>query len=167
MSQNTGSSEKLDGVRARWDGSKLISRGGHTFATPDWFTQDFPALELDGELWIGRGRYDQTMSVVRKQQPHSGWESVKLMVFDLPAHTGTFDQRLNEMRITIANSASPYLDMIEQFKVKSHDELELRLQKLVDENGDGPMLHRGTALYRSGRSDDFRSRVSSGLGCCP
>lgn len=72
-------SEKPDGVRARWDGSKLISRGGHTFAAPDWFTQDFPAIELDGELWIGRRRYEETMSVVRKQQPHLGWESVKLM----------------------------------------------------------------------------------------
>ncbi len=148
-------SEKLDGVRARWDGARLISRGGHTFATPDWFIEDFPQIELDGELWIGRGRYEETMSVVRKQQPHSGWESVKLMVFDLPAHTGTFDQRVHEMQKLIAGSSSPFLDMIEQFKVSSHADLKQRLQQLVDDNGEGLMLHRGTALYHSGRSDDL------------
>ncbi|MDH5587209.1 MAG: hypothetical protein OEZ05_11315, partial [Nitrospirota bacterium] len=60
-------SEKLDGVRARWDGKHLISRGGQVFAAPDWFTKSFPSIPLDGELWIGRGRYEETASVVRKQ----------------------------------------------------------------------------------------------------
>ena len=45
-------SEKLDGVRARWDGKQLLSRGGHVFTTPAWFTKDFPGIPLDGELWI-------------------------------------------------------------------------------------------------------------------
>jgi len=113
-------------------------------------------VELDGELWIGRGRYEETASVVRKQRAHSGWKSVKLMVFDLPAHAGTFNQRLSEMQKSIANSDSPYLDTVKQFKVKSHAELKQLLQQLVDEkNGEGIMLHRGTALYRSGRSNDL------------
>ncbi len=55
-------SEKFDGVRARWDGRRLISRGGHLFTTPTWFTKDFPAIPLDGELWMGRGRYEETSS---------------------------------------------------------------------------------------------------------
>jgi len=47
-------SEKLDGVRAYWDGKQLISRGGHVIAAPAWFVADFPARKLDGELWLGR-----------------------------------------------------------------------------------------------------------------
>lgn len=35
-------SEKLDGVRAYWDGKNLISRNGNVFAAPLWFTQGFP-----------------------------------------------------------------------------------------------------------------------------
>ena len=41
-------SEKLDGVRAYWDGRKLISRQGHPFSPPASFTRQFhprfPAL---------------------------------------------------------------------------------------------------------------------------
>jgi len=77
-------SEKLDGVRARWDGKQLLSRHGNTFAAPDWFVSRFPQQELDGELWLGRGKYQQTVSVVRQQQPHDGWRKLKFMVFDLP-----------------------------------------------------------------------------------
>jgi len=51
-------SEKFDGVRARWDGKQLISRGGNVFVAPDWFVRNFPDKPLDGELWMGRGRYE-------------------------------------------------------------------------------------------------------------
>ena len=83
-------SEKLDGVRARWDGKQLISRGGQIFAAPEWFVRNFPDRPLDGELWMGRGRYEDVVSVVRQQTPHDGWKNVKFMVFDLPAHGWTF-----------------------------------------------------------------------------
>ena len=64
-------SEKLDGIRARWDGKQLLSRGGNVFAAPEWFTKDFPTVSLDGELWMGRRRYEETSSVVRKQDRKS------------------------------------------------------------------------------------------------
>ncbi len=51
-------SEKLDGVRARWDGRHLWSRAGHRIRTPDGFTDGWPAQALDGELWMGRGRFE-------------------------------------------------------------------------------------------------------------
>ena len=35
-------SEKLDGVRAYWDGSQFLSRLGNQFPAPDWFIQDLP-----------------------------------------------------------------------------------------------------------------------------
>jgi DNA ligase-1 len=91
-------SEKLDGVRARWDGTKLISRGGLIFAAPEWFTHGFPSTPLDGELWTERGRYENVSSIVSKHQPHEGWRSVHLMVFDLPAHGGIFDERVHAMQ---------------------------------------------------------------------
>ncbi len=71
-------SEKLDGVRARWDGSQLVSRGGKVFAAPAWFTKGFPAVLLDGELWIGRGQYEEVSSIVRRKQPHDGWRNISL-----------------------------------------------------------------------------------------
>jgi hypothetical protein len=44
-------SEKFDGLRARWDGSKLYFKNGKTMDFPENFTKDFPKSQLDGELW--------------------------------------------------------------------------------------------------------------------
>lgn len=148
-------SEKLDGVRARWDGTHLISRGGHVFAAPEWFTTGFPAMPLDGELWMGRGRYEEVSSIVRTQHPHDGWRHVRFMTFDLPAHGGTFAQRVIAMNGLKTESASPYLGIIEQQRVESEEDLLKWLNRVIDEGGEGLMLHRDTALYASGRSQDL------------
>ncbi len=148
-------SEKLDGVRARWDGTHLISRGGNVFAAPEWFTKGFPAVPLDGELWMGRGRYEEVSSIVRTQQPHDGWQNVRLMVFDLPAHGGTFDQRVSAMNRLVTESDSPYWGIIEQQRVGSEEDLLKWLHKVIDQGGEGLMLHGETALYASGRSQDL------------
>lgn len=148
-------SEKLDGVRARWDGTYLISRGGNVFAAPEWFTKGFPSVPLDGELWMGRGRYEEVSSIVRTQHPHDGWRPVRFMIFDLPAHGGTFSQRVIAMNGLKTESASSYLEIIEQQQVGSEEDLLKWLHRVIDEGGEGLMLHRDTALYASGRSQDL------------
>ena len=145
-------SEKLDGVRARWDGKHLISRGGNVFIAPEWFVRNFPDMPLDGELWMGRGRYEDVVSVVRQQTPHDGWKHVKFMVFDLPAQSGPFTERVEAMRQL---ATTPYIEVIEQFRVDSNKSLMLKLDGIAGQGGEGLMLHRQTALYHSGRSDDL------------
>ena len=145
-------SEKLDGVRARWNGKQLISRGGTVFMVPAWFMRDFPNMPLDGELWMGRGHYQEVVSVVRKQIPDDGWKNVKFMVFDLPAHGGTFTERVEVMRQL---ATTPYLKVIEQFRLDSNKALMDKLDDLVRHGGEGLVLHRQNALYHSGRSDDL------------
>ena len=145
-------SEKLDGIRARWDGRQLISRGGNPFTAPEWFVQGFPDQPLDGELWMGRGRYEDVVAVVRKQVPDDGWKAIKFMVFDLPAHGGTFTERVAAMRDL---ALTPYLAVVEQFRVDSDKALMDKLDKLVHQGGEGLMLHRQSALYHDGRSDDL------------
>lgn len=148
-------SEKLDGVRARWDGTRLISRGGNVFAAPEWFTKWFPAIPLDGELWIGRGRYEEVSSIVRTRHPHEGWQNVRLMVFDLPAHGGTFAQRVIAMNRLRAEHGSFYLGIIDQQQIDGEEDLLNWLHTVVDQGGEGLILHRETALYATGRSQDL------------
>lgn len=145
-------SEKLDGVRARWDGRQLISRGGKIFMAPEWFVRDFPDQPLDGELWMGRGSYEDVVSVVRRQTPHDGWRNVKFMVFDLPAQESTFTKRIEAMRQL---KKTPYLDVIDQFRVASNKAFMDKLDDIARQGGEGLMLHRQNALYHSGRSDDL------------
>lgn len=78
-------SEKLDGVRAYWDGQRLISRRGNRYRAPAWFTRGFPPEPLDGELWSGRERFESLLSSARKQTPADAeWRQQRFMVFDLP-----------------------------------------------------------------------------------
>src|SRR5688572_16394755 len=56
-------SEKLDGVRAYWDGKMFLSRLGNQFHAPDWFCAQLPSEPLDGELWVGRKQFQQTVSI--------------------------------------------------------------------------------------------------------
>ena len=148
-------SEKLDGVRARWNGHQLVSRGGNVFAAPMWFTKNFPAVPLDGELWIGRGRYEETSSIVSKKTPHDGWQMIRFMVFDLPQHRGTFEQRVKVMKLLGTQANSPYLMIIQQDKITNEAALMDQLRAVVEQGGEGLMLHRTTAHYRSGRSQDL------------
>ena len=148
-------SEKLDGVRAFWDGERLISRGGNIFAAPSWFTADFPAVPLDGELWVGRGQFEKTASIVSRHAPHDGWRQVRYMVFDLPQDPGAFNKRLHKLRAAVAASSSEFLAVIPQFKIPNHKVLLERLDAVVAHGGEGLMLHRGSSRYRSGRNTDL------------
>src|SRR5690606_23209399 len=78
-------SEKLDGVRARWDGRALWARSGARIDVPERFTLGWPAQPMDGELWLGRGRFQQVSDLVRSlQRDDRAWRPVRFMAFDLP-----------------------------------------------------------------------------------
>lgn len=149
-------SEKLDGVRAYWDGSQLWSRGGHVYQAPVWFTERFPEHPLDGELWSGRGRFAELSGVVRKAHPvQQEWRQVRYHVFDLPVSEVMFEQRYRQLEQLVEAAGSPYLKLVEQHPVASHEELEAQLEAMVSAGAEGLMLKRRNSLYRAGRSDDL------------
>ena len=60
-------SEKLDGVRAIWTGTALLTRNGKRLNAPKWFTDSMPDIRLDGELWMGRGTFDKLVSTIQRK----------------------------------------------------------------------------------------------------
>lgn len=151
-------SEKLDGVRAYWDGNQLISRQGNPFNPPAWFIADFPAYPLDGELWMGRNSFDLVSGIVRRLTPDDeSWRNIEYRIFDLPLRDSdlTFDQRLARLRSLINQADLPHLQMVKQFKVADETALMKELDRVVELGGEGLMLHRGQSLYRAARSDDL------------
>lgn len=87
--------EKYDGVRALWNGSHFVSRNGNRFNAPQWFTQDLPNTPLDGELHMGRGRFQQVPGAVRRIQPcDAEWRRLRFHVFDAPDVAGAFAHRM-------------------------------------------------------------------------
>lgn len=149
-------SEKLDGVRAYWDGTRLITRGGHPIAAPDWFTAGFPTIPLDGELWMGRNTFETLSATIRRLEPdHGAWRAVRYRVFDLPGVEAPFGERLQVLERLLADTKIPHLTPVEQFRVADHAELMAHLETVVAAGGEGLMLHHEDSAYRAGRSDDL------------
>ena len=147
-------SEKLDGVRAIWDGNTLRFRSGKEINAPRWFVDGLPKRPLDGELWIARGAFERLSGIVRKDVPDDGeWRQVRYMIFELPGAPGTFRERAEVMRQIARDAKVPWLREIELFPVVDRNSLQKRFKEVVKAGGEGLMLHRADALYETGRSD--------------
>ena len=147
-------SEKLDGVRAIWDGSTLRFRSGKEINAPRWFVDGLPKRPLDGELWIARGKFERLSGIVRKDVPDDNeWRQVHYMIFELPGAPGTFRERAEAMCEIVRQANIPWLREIEQFSVVDRNSLKKRMAEIVKAGGEGLMLHRADALYQTGRSD--------------
>ena len=149
-------SEKYDGVRGFWDGQKLLTRGGQPINAPAWFTANWPATPMDGELWAGRGQFQKAASTVRQQSPDdAAWRGIRFMVFDLPAEPGPFTDRLSALNSVVGKLAVPWVQAVAQSKVASHAALQSQLKQITKAGAEGLMLHRGSALYKGVRNDDL------------
>lgn len=149
-------SEKYDGVRAYWDGEKLITRHGSRVQSPAWFTADWPRQPLDGELWIGRGEFETLLSTVRDETPNEpSWRRVRFMAFDLPAHPGDFTTRLAALQKLLSTEMPHWLQAVPQFKIADPAALDSRLRQIVAAGGEGLMLHRAHSIYHAERSNDL------------
>lgn len=146
-------SEKLDGVRALWDGKVLTFRSGQAISAPAWFTAKLPATPLDGELWLARGQFDELSGIVRKQHPiDAEWQRVKYMVFELPAGDGAFEKRSEKLQAIAHQINWPQLQWIEQFKLADEKALQAKLKQIAGQGGEGLMLHKANAPVTTGRS---------------
>ena len=147
-------SEKLDGVRALWDGTTLRFRSGRTISAPAWFLAKLPKTPLDGELWMGRGSFDVVSGIVRRLQPiDAEWEKVKYLVFELPNGAGTFAERAALLKVMVPGIGWAQLQGAEQFRVPNEAVLRDRLAAVYAAGGEGLMLHLASAPYVTGRSD--------------
>ena len=147
-------SEKLDGVRAFWDGQTLRFRSGKTINAPAWFLEGLPKRPLDGELWMGRGTFERLAGIVRREVPDDAeWRQVRYMIFELPGAPGSFAERAQQIREAVRQANVPWLGVIEQFRVVDRNSLQKRMKEVVRAGGEGLMLHRADATYETGRSD--------------
>lgn len=144
-------SEKLDGVRAYWDGNKFLSRLGNEFYAPDWFKYGLPSDQtLDGELWIGRKKFQETSGIVRRHDGGDLWKKICFMVFDVPSMEAPFEDRMAaiDSEIERAEHAVSVLTGI----AESNDHVLIYLKTIEADGGEGLMLRQPGSLYEAGRS---------------
>jgi DNA ligase-1 len=149
-------SEKYDGVRALWDGRQLRFRSGLPVMAPAWFTARFPATPLDGELWLDRGCFDALSATVRRAQPlDDEWADVLFLAFDLPGAAGTFAERSARLVQLLAGHRRGGLWAVQQQTLPDRAALQGLFHKVLQQGGEGLMLHRAQALWQPGRSGDL------------
>lgn len=151
-------SEKLDGVRAIWDGEGgLWTRAGKRLHAPEGWASRLPGgIVLDGEL-IHKDGFPETVSTVRSHRADEReWLPVRYEVFELPQEPDLdFESRyaaLNAMWINRRNRA-PWR-VVEQCGIGSVDALYRHLDDVVAAGGEGLMLRRTDASYQGGRRGD-------------
>ncbi|MGE5190922.1 MAG: DNA ligase, partial [Deltaproteobacteria bacterium] len=145
-------SEKLDGVRAYWDGQRFISRLGNEFHAPDWFIRGLPDTPLDGELWVERKAFQKTVSIVRRQDKSDHWKQIRYVVFDAPALTDPFEERLKFLAECLAGVGSEFVLPHEQQRCRDLEHLRAELERIEALGGEGLMLRQPGSKYEAGRS---------------
>lgn len=145
-------SEKLDGLRAYWDGRQFLSRLGNLFHAPDWFVAGLPEAPLDGELWIARKRFQRTVSIVRRQDKTDLWREVRFLVFDAPACPGGFEDRIAFVNETLASRRAEFAQAHHHALCKDLDCLRAELARVEALGGEGLMLRQPGSKYEAGRS---------------
>jgi DNA ligase-1 len=142
-------SEKLDGVRAIWNANNFVSRTGKVFHAPDWFKESMPKYYLDGELWCGRGNFQETVGIVRSHKGNSDWESVQYMVFDHVDRNKLFERRLEILH----NLKFPdHCQIVKQLRCRGQSHLEEYKSQILEMGGEGVMLREPESLYHFRRS---------------
>jgi len=145
-------SEKLDGVRAYWDGKAFISRLGNPYYAPDWFVERMPDTPLDGELWGGRKLFQQTVSIVRRQDKSDHWKKISYLVFDAPSLDASFEDRLARCRELVERTGPPHAQVHPHEICRGLDHLRTELARVEGLGGEGLMLRKPGSKYVVGRS---------------
>jgi DNA ligase-1 len=147
-------SEKLDGVRAYWDGTQLLSRLGNRFHPPPWFIESLPkATPLDGELWGGRKLFQRTVGIVKRQDQSPLWKDLLYVVFDAPKHDGSFEERIAHCETVLRNQK--YARVHAQSACTGIEHLRAELARIEALGGEGLMARRPKSRYEAGRSSSL------------
>jgi len=148
-------SEKLDGVRGYWDGKRLLSKNGNVFHAPAKFIAGLPPFPVEGEIWGGRGKFEQTVAIVKRQEPHNGWLQLKLAIFDVPEAPGGFRQRITTAKEWFAAHPSAYAFVIPQTRVGDAADLQEQLNQIEQLGGEGLIVRLPDGLYTAGRNTEI------------
>ena len=145
-------SEKLDGVRAYWDGKQFLSTGYNIYHAPDWFTAGLPSHPLDGELWAGRENFQAAPDIAKSQGIPERWKELKYLVFDAPEADGPFEERMKYLAAALPTWNNPHVALVEHAVCKSNDHVREELVRITDLKGEGLMVRKPGSKYEWTRS---------------
>ena len=144
-------SQKLDGLRAIWTGKELLSREGHAFRPPAWWTAGLPDMVLDGELYGGPGTLSKVSGMFRRSVPiDAEWRAVRLHVYDAPEARGGIVER--EAAYRVALDGGGVAVAVEHVRCIGVEHLVEVAAGILAAGGEGVCLRHPSASYQPGRS---------------
>lgn len=147
-------SEKLDGIRAYWDGKQLLSRTARVINAPKEFLDQLPKFALDGELWTKRGEFEFVQSIVMDSVANEEqWRHITYQIFDAPTQNGGLQERLKKVELYIQNNSPKQLAIVKQHTISSKDELDKLLDSLSKDGAEGLVIREPNMPYTGGRSN--------------
>lgn len=169
-------SEKLDGIRAIWDGEKFLSRnsqsglGSKVFSyVPQFIIDSMPGgVALDGEIWLGRNKFNEMSSIsnwipgkkFKQSEIDDKWREIKYKIFDIPNSTEPYEERMKILDKIILNGLNCcriknlkcILEKVEITKVESPEHLQEIYRTLTSDGAEGVMLRAPNSPYELKRS---------------
>jgi DNA ligase-1 len=142
-------SEKLDGVRAYWDGENLLTRSGKIIHAPKWFVKKYPPFAIDGELWTKRGDFANILSIVNDKTPSDDWHKIKHYIFEVPNARGDLFARLEKVKPYVGN----VITIIPQIKIIDKKHMLSFLQEIEHKGGEGIVVRDPSKEYIAKRTN--------------
>jgi len=148
-------SEKLDGVRAYWTGTRFLSRLGNEFVAPAYFTKELPRdVILDGELFGGRKKFQFTVGVVKSSAKTALWRSLTYQVFDAPGLKKPFEERMAYLEAQFGEAKKlDFTRVVEHIPCRGIAHLYEKLKEVEKMGGEGLMLREPRSAYVGARSN--------------
>ena len=154
--------EKFDGIRGVWNGSNaFVTRSAVLIKPPPSLLHLLPkGTSLDGELWSGRGNFEQCARILRANGDEAAWSGINYIVFDAPHAGGPFTERLRSAELAIAASTGgagcqTRLSVTHIEPCGDQATVKRLLCEVEAKGGEGLMLRKGSSLFRAGRSRDL------------
>jgi DNA ligase-1 len=152
-------SEKLDGVRALWDGATLRTRTGAAIPAPQALLSALPGgTMLDGELYAGPGTLQRVHMAVRGRT--NDWSGVRFHVFDAPGAGGGFAGRMARAA-EVVRGRGPLVAAVPHQPCLGHRWLAARFAEVRAAGGEGLVARMPDAPYRWGLRDGQTLKIKA------
>jgi DNA ligase-1 len=134
-------SEKIDGIRALWNGREFISRNGVVFTVPDWFKAGMPECPLDGELFAG------SLGLTISATQAGRWSEVRFCAFDAPSA----DQFKDRVARLATMPLPAHCEVVPHWTTDTVDAIR-KADEIASNGGEGLVVRNPSAPYAAGRS---------------
>ena len=143
---------KLDGMRALYEKTKLISRKGKDIDTMGHIVDDIMMSThqiLDGELYAHGRNFQENMRLIKKDRGEETQE-VKFHVYDLVS-PAPFIERYNRLKEIIEDYWT--VELVPTYKIHSEQGLKEAHAKFLSESYEGTIVRHSDAGYGINKRD--------------